>query len=88
LGFGISDFGLIKGRKIRNRSQVQGSTFRVKDKEGIKGPKFLLKMLISQIIANLAPNFGFDLTKLTLFSQIRIHYAVQGREWNLEPLNL
>jgi hypothetical protein len=29
-----------------NRSQVQGSTFRVKDKEGIKDPKFLLKMLI------------------------------------------
>jgi hypothetical protein len=35
-----------------NRSQVQGSTFRVKDKEGIKDPKFSLKMLISQIIAN------------------------------------
>jgi hypothetical protein len=52
LGLGISDFGLIEGRKIRNRSQVQGSTFRVKDKEGIKDPKFSLKMLISQIIAN------------------------------------
>jgi hypothetical protein len=33
--------------KKRNRSQVQGSTFRVKDKEGIKDPKSLLKMLIS-----------------------------------------
>jgi hypothetical protein len=52
----------------RNRSQVQGSTFRVKDKEGIKDPKFSLKMLISQIIANLAPNFGLGLMKLTLFS--------------------
>jgi hypothetical protein len=30
----------------RNRSQVQGSTFRVKDKEGIKDPKSSLKMLI------------------------------------------
>jgi hypothetical protein len=30
-----------------NRSQVQGSTFRVKDKKGIKDPKFSLKMLIS-----------------------------------------
>jgi len=29
-----------------NRSQVQGSTFRVKDKEGIKDPKSSLKMLI------------------------------------------
>jgi ABC-type amino acid transport substrate-binding protein len=29
-----------------NRSQVQGSTFRVKDKEGIKDLKFSLKMLI------------------------------------------
>jgi hypothetical protein len=49
------------------RSQVQGSTFRVKDKEGLKDPKFSLKMLISQIIANLAPNFGLSLTKLTHF---------------------
>ena len=31
----------------RNRSQVQSSTFRVKDKEGIKEPKSSLKMLIS-----------------------------------------
>jgi hypothetical protein len=29
-----------------NRSQVQGSTFRFKDKEGIKDPKSTLKMLI------------------------------------------
>jgi hypothetical protein len=32
---------------FRNRSQVQGSTFRVKDKEGIEYPKSSLKMLIS-----------------------------------------
>jgi hypothetical protein len=50
------------------RSGPGGSTFRVKDKEGIKDPKFSLEMLISQIIANLAPNFGLDLMKLTLFS--------------------
>jgi hypothetical protein len=51
-----SKYQLIKGKikiKIDNRSQVQGSTFRVKDKEGIKDPKFSLKMFISQIIANL-----------------------------------
>jgi hypothetical protein len=29
-----------------NRSQVQVSTFRVKDIEGIKDPKYLIKMLI------------------------------------------
>jgi len=29
-----------------NRSQVQGSTFRVKDKEGIEGPKSSLQMFI------------------------------------------
>jgi hypothetical protein len=32
--------------KRSNRSQVQGSTFWVKDKEGIKGPEFSLKMPI------------------------------------------
>jgi len=30
----------------RNRSQVQGSTFRVKDKEGIEDPKSSLQMFI------------------------------------------
>jgi hypothetical protein len=33
--------------KYRNRSQVQGSTFKVKDKEGIKDLKSWLKILIS-----------------------------------------
>ena len=31
--------GLFLTKRPRNRSQVQGSTFRVKDKEGIRGPK-------------------------------------------------
>jgi hypothetical protein len=39
---GLTSGTLNKG----NRSQVQGSTFRVKDKEGIKDPKSSLKMLI------------------------------------------
>jgi len=30
--------------KRGNRSQVRGSTFRVKDKEGIKDPKFSIKI--------------------------------------------
>ena len=34
------------GKGNRYRSKVLGSTFRVKDKEGIKDPKFSLKVLI------------------------------------------
>jgi hypothetical protein len=34
------------------RSQVRGSTFRVKDREAIKDPKSLLKMLIFPNICN------------------------------------
>jgi len=51
-----------------SRSQVQGSTFRVKDQEDIKNPKFSLRMLIPKIIANRAPNFGLGLMKLMRFS--------------------
>jgi hypothetical protein len=54
--------------KRYNRSQVQGSTFRVKDKESIKTRSPRQKGSFSQIIADLAPNFGLGLTKLTLFS--------------------
>jgi hypothetical protein len=35
------------GKKKSNRSQVQGSTFKVKGKEGIEDPKSSLKVLIS-----------------------------------------
>jgi len=38
--------GWAMSTKKGNRSQVQGSTFRVKDKEGIEGQKPSLKMLI------------------------------------------
>jgi hypothetical protein len=54
-------------KKRINRLQVQGSTFRVKDKEGIKDPKFSFKLLILPINAILVSNFLLDLTKLTLF---------------------
>ncbi len=37
-------------KKRRNRSQVQGSRFRVKEKEGIKDPKSSLNSL--SVIAN------------------------------------
>jgi hypothetical protein len=33
---------------IGNRSQVQGSTFRVKDKNGIEDPKLSIRMFIFQ----------------------------------------
>ncbi len=35
-------------KKYCNRSQVQGSTFRVKDKDGVEDPKSSSKMLISR----------------------------------------
>ena len=35
-------------KKISNRSQVQGSTFRVKDKEDIEDASFSTRMLIFQ----------------------------------------
>jgi hypothetical protein len=38
----------MEDKNFRNRSQVQGSTFRVKDKEGIEAQKLSLKMLIFQ----------------------------------------
>jgi hypothetical protein len=43
----IWDFARHRGNKCGSkRSQVQGSTFRVKDKKGIKDPKSSIKMLI------------------------------------------
>jgi hypothetical protein len=36
--------------KQGDRSQVQGSTFKVKDKEGIKGLKFSLELLLSVLV--------------------------------------
>ena len=36
------------GKKKYNRSQVQGSTFRVKGKKSIEDPKYSLNMVISQ----------------------------------------
>jgi len=48
-------FQILSGYIIRNRLQVQDSAFRVKDKDGIEGPKFSIKMLIFQNICQ----FGF-----------------------------
>jgi len=42
--------------------------FKVKDKEVIEDAKFSPRMLIFQVIANLAPNYGLCLRKMTLFS--------------------
>ena len=46
LVFSIKRSGWNSIMKIYSRSQVQGSTFRVKDKKGIKDLKSSLKMLI------------------------------------------
>jgi hypothetical protein len=45
------------------------------------------KYSFSQVIANLAPNFGLGLTKLTFFSKIRTPKALRVQELNREPLN-
>ncbi len=64
---------------------VQGSTFRVKDKEGFKDLKSSLKMLIFQIIANLAPNFGLGLTKLTFFRKYASLMQARDENGTLNP---
>jgi hypothetical protein len=51
-----------------DRSQVQGSMFRVKDEEEVIDPNFFKKCLFPRIIVNLALNFELGLTKLMLFS--------------------
>jgi len=55
-------------KEMSNRSQVQGSTFRVKDEKALKIRSPRYKCSFFQVIANLALNFGLGLTKLTLFS--------------------
>ncbi len=52
----FTDF-LFRHLLYSNRSQVQGSTFRVKDKEGIEGPKSSLKTLIFPNNCQLGPKF-------------------------------
>ncbi len=55
-------------RKIyRNGSQVQGSTFRVKDKEGIEDPKSSLKMLIFPSNCRFGSKFWIKLDKADAF---------------------
>jgi len=49
-----------------HRLRVQGSGLRTK--KALKTRSLRYNYSFSQIIANLAPNFGLGLTKLTLFS--------------------
>jgi len=49
--------GLRVSFRRRNRSQVQGSTFKVKDKEGIEDPKSSLKIFISPSNCQLGSKF-------------------------------
>ena len=74
-----------------NRSQVQGSTFRVEDKEGIQDPKSSLKMLIF-------PNNCQFSSRLWIRSDEADGFLVNTRPkcspgtrmqpWTPEPLNL
>ena len=66
--------------EVSNRSQVQGSTFRVKDKEGIKDPKSSLKMLISPNNCQFGSKFWIRPDEADAFLEIPIPNAVQGRE--------
>jgi hypothetical protein len=66
--------------EISNRSQVQGSTFRVKDKEGIKNPKSSLKMLTFPNNCQFGSKFWIRPDEADAFLEIPIPNAVQGRE--------
>jgi hypothetical protein len=50
-----------------NRSQVQGSTFRVKDKEGIEDPKASLKWLIFPRFCQFGSKFGITPDEVDAF---------------------
>ncbi|OEU52288.1 MAG: hypothetical protein BA861_03850 [Desulfobacterales bacterium S3730MH5] len=54
-------------KKKHNRSQVQGSTFRVKDKDGIEGPKSSLTMLISPNNCQFGSKFWIRLEEADAF---------------------
>jgi hypothetical protein len=71
-----------KGAILR-LGEVQRSGLRTEKALKIRSP--LYKCSFSQVVANLASNFGLGLTKLTLFFYIRVPNAVRGQKWNLEP---
>jgi hypothetical protein len=69
------------------RSQVQGSTLKVKDKEGVENPEPSLKTFIFSSGCQFSFRFWIrpDETDVSL---VNTHpNAVRGREWNLEPVN-
>jgi hypothetical protein len=73
---------------IRKRSQVQGSTFRVKDKEGIEDPKASLKRLIFPSNYQFGSKFWVTLDEADAFVVNMHPKCSRGRELNFEPLNL
>jgi hypothetical protein len=78
----------VRTRAEGNRSQVQGSTFRVKGKEGIEDPEASLKKLIFPCNCQFGSQFWITPDEADAFVVICIPNAVQGRELNFEPLNL
>jgi hypothetical protein len=68
-----------------NRSQVQGSTFKVKNKEGFKDPKSLLKMLIFPNNCQFGSKFWIRPDEADAFLVNTRPNAAQGRECNPWP---
>jgi hypothetical protein len=77
----------VVGKYIVYLQQVQGSTFRVKDIEGIKDPKSSFKMLIFPNNCQFGSKFWIRPDEADVFLVNTHPNAFQGREWNLEPLN-
>jgi hypothetical protein len=69
-----------------NRSQVQGSTFRIKDKEGTKDLHSWLKILIFPNNCQYGSKFWIRPDEADPFVLIiYIPNAIQGRAWNPLP---
>jgi hypothetical protein len=65
-----------------NRSQVQGSTFRVKDKEGIKDPKYSLKRLILPNNCQFGSKFWIRPEETDAFLVNKYPQCSSGQKWN------
>ncbi len=79
------------GKDEGKRSQVQGSTFRVKDKDGIEGPKSSLKMLIFPNNCQFGSKFWIRLDEadaILVNTHPKCSPGTRMEPWNPEPLNL
>ena len=75
---------------ISNRSQVQGSTFRVKDKGGIEDPKSSLQMFIFPSNCQFSFKFWIRLGETDAFlvnTRLKCSLETRMEPWTPEPLN-